>query len=45
VTNSGQAIAGEDQLEIVLEDGILRREQTLGEIRGIAASYDNFSSK
>jgi nicotinamide phosphoribosyltransferase len=45
VTNSGQAIAGEDQLEIVLEDGILRREQTLEEIREIAASYDNFSSK
>jgi nicotinamide phosphoribosyltransferase len=38
---TGGSLEG-DQLEIVLEDGILRREQTLDEIRAIAASYDAF---
>jgi nicotinamide phosphoribosyltransferase len=32
-----------DQLEIVLEDGILHREQNLDEIRAIAATYDAFN--
>lgn len=45
VKNSGQAIAGEDQLETVLENGILRREQTLEEIRALATSYDNYEKK
>ena len=35
----------DDQLEIVLEDGILKRDQTLDEIRKSAASYDNFPKK
>ena len=35
----------EDQLETVLENGVLRREQTLEEIRGIAASYDTYGQK
>jgi nicotinamide phosphoribosyltransferase len=39
------ATQGTDQLETVLEDGVLRREQTLDEIRGIAASYDTFEKK
>ena len=34
-----------DQLETVLENGVLRREQTLEEIRGIAASYDTYEQK
>ena len=34
-----------DQLETVLENGLLRREQTLEEIRGIAASYDTYEQK
>src|SRR5947209_543602 len=29
-----------DQLELVMENGMLRREQTLDKIRGIASSYD-----
>jgi hypothetical protein len=45
IANSGQEDAHTDQLETVLEDGVLRREQTLDEIRAIAASYDNFSKK
>jgi nicotinamide phosphoribosyltransferase len=36
---TGGSLEG-DQLETVLEDGVLRREQTLDEIRAIAASYD-----
>jgi len=39
---SGQAIEGADQLEVVLEDGVLRREQTLDEIRAIASSFDAY---
>jgi nicotinamide phosphoribosyltransferase len=35
----------DDQLEIVLENGELRREQTLDEIRAIATSYDNYEKK
>ena len=43
--DSGEPIDGADQLEIVLENGILRREQTLEQIRAIAASYDDYKSK
>jgi nicotinamide phosphoribosyltransferase len=41
----GEPVSGADQLETVLENGILRREQTLEEIRAIATSYDNFEKK
>jgi len=41
----GRSIEGVDQLELVLEDGVLRREQTLDEIRAIAASYDAYEKK
>jgi nicotinamide phosphoribosyltransferase len=37
-------IAGDDQLELVLENGVLCREQTLDEIRAIAASYDTYEN-
>ena len=40
-----RTIVGEDQLEIVLEDGVLRRNQTLEEIRKIAASFDAYEKK
>jgi len=43
--NPGEPVTGADQLETVLENGILRREQTLEEIRAIATSYDNFEKK
>jgi hypothetical protein len=36
VNDSGQPIHGVDSLETVLEDGMLRREQTLEEIRAMA---------
>jgi nicotinamide phosphoribosyltransferase len=39
------AAHGDDQLETVLENGSLRREQTLEEIRAIAASYDTYMKK
>ena len=42
---AGVSIEGADQLETVLEDGILGRDQTLEEIRGIAASYDAYEKK
>jgi len=45
IANSGESDRADDQLEVVLEDGVLRRDQTLDEIRGIATSYDNFSKK
>ena len=35
----------DDQLEIVMENGVLRRDQTLDEIRAIAASYDTYEKK
>ena len=35
----------DDQLETVLENGVLRRDQTLEEIRNIAASYDTYDKK
>ena len=35
----------DDQLETVLENGVLRREQTLDEIRAIATSYDTYENK
>jgi nicotinamide phosphoribosyltransferase len=34
-----------DQLETVLENGVLKRDQTLEEIRAIAASFDAFDKK
>jgi nicotinamide phosphoribosyltransferase len=45
IANSGTRDARADQLETVLEDGVMRREQTLEEIREIARGYDNFSKK
>jgi nicotinamide phosphoribosyltransferase len=45
VKNAGQPAIGADQLETVLEDGIVRRDQSLDEIRAIATSYDNFAAK
>jgi hypothetical protein len=41
----GRAIEGTDQLELVLEDGVVRRDQTLDEIRGIASSFDSYEKK
>jgi nicotinamide phosphoribosyltransferase len=41
----GNSPRGEDQLETVLENGVLRRDQTLEEIRAIAASYDVYEKK
>jgi len=35
----------DDQLETVLENGVLQRDQTLEEIRAIAASYDTYEKK
>jgi nicotinamide phosphoribosyltransferase len=34
--------AAGDQLELVMENGVLRREQRLEEIRGIVAGYDEY---
>jgi nicotinamide phosphoribosyltransferase len=45
IANSGESGRNGDQLETVLEDGVLRRDQTLEEIRTIATSFDNFSKK
>jgi nicotinamide phosphoribosyltransferase len=42
---AGKAIEGADQLETVLENGYLRRDQRLDEIRTIAASYDSYEKK
>jgi nicotinamide phosphoribosyltransferase len=39
---AGRPIPGTDQLETVLENGVLRREQTLDEIRAIASGYDAY---
>jgi len=41
----GREIAGTDQLELVLEDGVLRRDQTLEEIRTIASGFDTYGKK
>ena len=41
----GRAIEGTDQLELVLEDGVLHRDQTLEEIRAIASSFDTYEKK
>ena len=38
----GRAVEGTDQLELVLEDGVLRRDQTLEEIRAIASSFNTY---
>ena len=38
----GKPIPAGDQLETVLENGVLKREQNLDEIRTIAASYDEY---
>ena len=43
--NPGESVTGADQLETVLENGVLRREQTLEEIRAIAASFDDYDKK
>jgi nicotinamide phosphoribosyltransferase len=40
-----RATPAADQLETVVENGVLRREQTLDEIRAIAASFDTYESK
>ena len=42
---SEMRVSSDDQLEVVLENGELRREQKLDEIRTIAASYDSFETK
>jgi nicotinamide phosphoribosyltransferase len=42
---SGHRIDAADQLEIVLEDGVLRRDQTLDEIRAIATGFDAYEKK
>ena len=42
---AGKATEGTDQLETVLDNGVLRRDQTLDEIRAIAASYDTYEKK
>ena len=42
---SGPRSERADQLETVLEDGVLRREQTLDEIRAIATSFDAYEKK
>ena len=41
----GSAVYKHDQLETVLENGVLRRDQTLDEIRAIASSYDAYEKK
>jgi nicotinamide phosphoribosyltransferase len=41
----GRPIEGTDQLELVLEDGVLRRDQTLDEIRAIASGFDTYEKK
>lgn len=41
----GRAIEGTDQLELVLEDGALHRDQTLEEIRAIASTFDIYEKK
>jgi nicotinamide phosphoribosyltransferase len=41
--NSGGQVNGADQLETVLENGLLRRDHTLEEIRGIAAGFDDYA--
>jgi nicotinamide phosphoribosyltransferase len=42
---AGGSTDAADQLETVMENGVLRREQTLDEIRRIAASYDNYEKQ
>jgi hypothetical protein len=44
-TIAGASTGAGDALETVLENGVLRREQTLDEIRAIAASYDTYQKK
>jgi nicotinamide phosphoribosyltransferase len=43
--NGATPTDAEDQLETVLENGVLRRDQTLQEIREIAASFDIYKEK
>ena len=45
VTMDQAPARAEDQLETVLENGVLRREQTLEEIRAIATAYDTFAKE
>jgi nicotinamide phosphoribosyltransferase len=40
--NPSEPVSGADQLETVLENGVLHREQTLEEIREIAAGFDDY---
>jgi nicotinamide phosphoribosyltransferase len=42
---SGRIIDGVDQLEVVLEDGVLRREQSLEEVRAIARRHDTYENE
>jgi nicotinamide phosphoribosyltransferase len=42
--DEGKPVTAGDQLETVLENGVLHREQSLEEIRKIAASYDEYES-
>jgi nicotinamide phosphoribosyltransferase len=41
----GASARVDDQLETVLENGVLRRDQTLEEIRVTAASFDTYEKK
>ena len=40
-----RVLEGTDQLELVLEDGVLRREQSLDEIRVIVTRFDDYDKK
>ena len=43
--DESKPIPAGDQLEAVMENGVLRREQNLEEIRGIAAGFDEYEKK
>jgi nicotinamide phosphoribosyltransferase len=45
VDGAPRARVDDNQLETVLENGVLRRDQTLEDIRAIAASYDTYENK
>ena len=45
IQETGSSISAADQLETVLENGVLQRDQTLEEIRSIATSYDAYEKK
>ena len=44
IAGNGPLLSG-DQLEVVMENGVLHREQSLDEIRAIAAGYDEYKSE